>query len=51
MLTAYQINEDVVSGKFPLSKELSLELAVLMAQVSENKIFWLIFKPCMKFDL
>ncbi|GFY52781.1 uncharacterized protein CG43867 [Trichonephila inaurata madagascariensis] len=33
LLTAYQINEDVVSGKFPLSKELALELAVLMAQI------------------
>ncbi|KAG8186143.1 hypothetical protein JTE90_022731 [Oedothorax gibbosus] len=33
LLTAYQINEDVVSGRFPLSKELALELAVLMAQI------------------
>ncbi|XP_054721007.1 uncharacterized protein CG43867-like [Uloborus diversus] len=33
LLTAYQINEDVVTGRFPLSKELSLELAVLMAQI------------------
>lgn len=39
LLTAYQINEDVVSGKFPLSKELSLELAVLMAQVSNHMCF------------
>nr|XP_042913415.1 pleckstrin homology domain-containing family H member 1-like [Parasteatoda tepidariorum] len=33
LLTAYQINEDVVSGKFPLSKDLALELAVLMSQI------------------
>lgn len=33
LLTAYQINEDVVRGRFPLSKELALELAALMAQI------------------
>ncbi|XP_064490249.1 uncharacterized protein CG43867-like isoform X2 [Ornithodoros turicata] len=33
LLTAYYINEEVIQGKFPLTKNLSLELAALMAQI------------------
>lgn len=33
LLTAYHLNEDLVQGRFPLSQELSLELAALMAQI------------------
>ncbi|XP_041122744.1 pleckstrin homology domain-containing family H member 1 [Polyodon spathula] len=33
LLLAYQINDDVVHGRFPVNKELALEVAALMAQV------------------
>lgn len=33
LLLCYQINQQVVQGRFPLTKELALELAALMAQV------------------
>ncbi len=35
LLLTHQVNEDVVNGRFPLNKDLALELAALMAQVSE----------------
>lgn len=34
LLLCYQTNQQVIQGRFPLSKELALELASLMAQVS-----------------
>lgn len=33
LLTAYQINDEVMQGRFPLTRELALELAALMAQI------------------
>lgn len=33
LLLCYQINKQIVSGRFPLSRELALELAALMAQL------------------
>lgn len=33
LLLAYQVNEEVHQGHFPVSKELALEVAALMAQV------------------
>lgn len=33
LLLCYQINQQVVNGRFPLTRELALELAALMAQV------------------
>lgn len=33
LLLSYQANQAVVAGKFPLTRELALELAALMAQV------------------
>ncbi|GIX68842.1 uncharacterized protein CG43867 [Caerostris extrusa] len=33
LLLAYQINEEIMEGKFPLSKELAIELAALLAQI------------------
>lgn len=33
LLLAYQVNEEVQQGHFPVSKELALEVAALMAQV------------------
>lgn len=33
LLTVYYINQDLVEGRFPITSELSLELAALMAQV------------------
>ncbi|MGH0187310.1 UNVERIFIED_CONTAM: hypothetical protein FKN15_024686 [Acipenser sinensis] len=33
LLLAYQINDDVVHGRFPVNKELALEVTALMAQV------------------
>ena len=34
-LLAYQVNEEVVNGRFPHNKELAVELAALMAQVKK----------------
>ena len=33
LLLTYQVNEEIVSGRFPLNRDLALELASLMAQV------------------
>ncbi|XP_055926496.1 uncharacterized protein CG43867-like isoform X1 [Argiope bruennichi] len=33
LLLVYQINEEIMEGKFPLSKELAIELAALLAQI------------------
>ncbi|KAL4238975.1 Pleckstrin y domain-containing H member 2 [Mactra antiquata] len=33
LLLTYQINEEIVNGRFPLNKDLALELASLMAQI------------------
>lgn len=33
LLLCYQINQQVVQGKFPVNRELAFELASLMAQV------------------
>jgi len=34
LLLCYQVNQQVVQGRFPLTRDLALELASLMAQVS-----------------
>ncbi len=36
LLLAYQLNEDIINGRFPLNKDLAIELAALMAQVLRN---------------
>ncbi|KAL4656153.1 pleckstrin homology domain-containing family H member 1-like isoform X2 [Arapaima gigas] len=36
LLLAYQVNEEVLQGHFPVNKELALEIAALMAQVVEH---------------
>lgn len=36
LLLCYQVNQQVVNGRFPLTRELALELAALMAQVIYN---------------
>lgn len=33
LLLAYQINEEIIQGRFPLNRDLALELASLLAQV------------------
>ena len=33
LLLCYQVNQQVVQGKFPVNRELAFELASLMAQV------------------
>lgn len=33
LLLCYQVNQQVVQGKFPINRELAFELAALMAQV------------------
>ncbi|XP_041353761.1 pleckstrin homology domain-containing family H member 2-like isoform X2 [Gigantopelta aegis] len=33
LLVAYQVNEDIMQGRFPINRDLALELASLMAQV------------------
>ena len=33
LLLTYQVNEDIVRGRFPLNRDLAVELAALMAQV------------------
>ena len=33
LLLAYQVNEDIINGRFPLNKDRAIELAALMAQV------------------
>ncbi|XP_022090512.1 pleckstrin homology domain-containing family H member 1-like isoform X2 [Acanthaster planci] len=36
LLLAYQVNDDIINGWFPINKELALELAALMAQIEYN---------------
>ncbi|XP_016148296.1 pleckstrin homology domain-containing family H member 1-like [Sinocyclocheilus grahami] len=38
LLLAYQVNEEVQQGHFPVSKELGLEVAALMAQVDHGDL-------------
>ncbi|KAK7142063.1 hypothetical protein R3I94_011682 [Phoxinus phoxinus] len=38
LLLAYQVNEEVQQGHFPVSKELGLEVAALMAQVEHGDL-------------
>lgn len=33
LLMCYHVNHQIINGRFPLTKELALELAALMAQV------------------
>lgn len=45
LLLAYQVNDEVQQGHFPVNKELALEVAALLAQVCNNSIkkkrlFW-----------
>ena len=46
LLECYQVSQQIVLGKFPLNKELALELAALMAQVgfalSLSSFFWFV---------
>lgn len=37
LLLCYQVNQQVVQGKFPLNRDLAFELASLMAQVCLRK--------------
>lgn len=37
LLLAYQVNDEVQQGHFPVNKELALEVAALMAQVGSNE--------------
>ena len=41
LLLCYQANRAVLAGRFPLTRELALELAALMAQVCESSLFFL----------
>lgn len=36
LLLAYQVNDEVQQGHFPVNKELALEVAALMAQVCKD---------------
>ncbi|XP_066550229.1 pleckstrin homology domain-containing family H member 1 isoform X2 [Amia ocellicauda] len=38
LLLVYQVNDDVVHGRFPVNKELALEVAALMAQVEHGDL-------------
>uniref|UniRef100_A0A3Q3KBI7 Pleckstrin homology, MyTH4 and FERM domain containing H1 n=1 Tax=Monopterus albus TaxID=43700 RepID=A0A3Q3KBI7_MONAL len=38
LLLAYQVNDEVVQGHFPVNKELALEVAALMAQVEHGDL-------------
>lgn len=38
LLLAYQVNDEVQQGHFPVNKELALEVAALLAQVCNNSI-------------
>ena len=35
LLLAYQVSTDISKGRFPINKELALELSALMSQVSK----------------
>lgn len=39
LLLAYQVNDEIVHGRFPLNRDLALELASLMMQV-KNQLFY-----------
>ena len=39
LLLAYQVNEEIVHGRFPLNRDLALELASLMTQVGGG-LWW-----------
>ncbi|XP_050441281.1 uncharacterized protein CG43867 isoform X2 [Adelges cooleyi] len=39
LLLCYQVNQQVVQGRFPLTKELALELAALMAQIDFGEFY------------
>lgn len=39
LLLCYQVNKQIVSGRFPLSRDLALELAALMAQLDMGDCF------------
>ncbi len=36
LLLAFQVSSEIASGRFPVNKELALEMVALMAQVSIN---------------
>ncbi|MBN3311931.1 PKHH1 protein, partial [Atractosteus spatula] len=38
LLLAYQVNDEVVHGRFPVNKELALEMAALMSQVEHGDL-------------
>ncbi|XP_053553811.1 pleckstrin homology domain-containing family H member 1 [Bombina bombina] len=38
LLLAYQVNDEIVSGRFPVDKELAQEMAALMAQVEHGDL-------------
>ncbi|KAB7506302.1 Uncharacterized protein Anas_04819 [Armadillidium nasatum] len=38
LLLCYQVNEQIQEGKFPVTKELALELATLMAQIDMGEV-------------
>lgn len=35
LLLVYQVNDDIVNGRFPLNRDLAVELAALLAQVHD----------------
>ena len=37
LLIVHQVNRDIIRGRFPINRELALELSVLMAQVSFHR--------------
>jgi len=44
LLLAYQTNEEITAGHFPVNKELALEMAALLAQVL--LYYWKILQTC-----
>lgn len=44
LLLCYQVNQQVVQGKFPLNRELAFELASLMAQVRYAYIVCIVYR-------
>ena len=40
LLLVHQTNEEVVAGRFPVGRELAVELCALIAQVSHNLMFF-----------
>ena len=43
LLLVHQTNEEVVAGRFPVGRELAVELCALIAQVSQNLMFFFFF--------